>query len=150
MQSFFGRLNYSFNKKYLLEGNLRYDGSSRFAPDNRWSLYPSVSAGWRISEERFFESLKYILSEFKIRGSWGMLGNQNIVSQYPYQATVSSGRDYTFGGGVASGVAPTQGVNQDIRWEDTETTDFGIDAAFLKGMITFTGDYFIRNTMISC
>ena len=75
-----------------------------------------------------------------------MLGNQNIVSQYPYQATVSSGQDYTFGGAVASGVAPTQGVNQDIRWEDTETTDIGIDAAFLKGMITFTGDYFIRNT----
>jgi len=146
LQSLFGRVNYSFNKKYLLEGNLRYDGSSRFAPDNRWSLYPSVSGGWRISEEAFFESLKSLLTELKIRGSWGILGNQNIVSEYPYQTTVASGRDYTFGGQVASGVAPVQGVNENIKWEDTESTDFGIDATLLKGMITFTGDYFIRNT----
>jgi TonB-linked SusC/RagA family outer membrane protein len=146
LQSLFGRINYSFNKRYLLEGNLRYDGSSRFAEGNRWSLFPSVSAGWRISEEGFFESLKYIISDFKIRGSWGKLGNQNIVSYYPYQSTVSMGQDYTFGGEVSSGLAPTQGVNQDIRWEDTETSDFGFDAVLLKGMITITSDYFIRNT----
>ena len=146
LQSLFGRVNYTFNKKYLLEGNLRYDGSSRFAPDNRWSLFPSISAGWRISEEGFFEPLKSLISELKLRGSWGMLGNQNIVSAYPYQASVSSGRDYSFGAAVASGVAPLQGVNEDIRWENTTTTDIGIDALLLGGKISFTGDYFIRNT----
>ena len=146
LHSLFGRVGYTFDRKYLLEGNLRYDGSSRFAPENRWSLFPSVSAGWRISEEGFFEALKATINELKIRGSWGMLGNQNIVSAYPYQATVASGTDYTFGGSVSSGVAPVQGVNPDIKWETTTTTDVGIDVSLLKGKFTFTGDYFVRNT----
>jgi TonB-linked SusC/RagA family outer membrane protein len=146
LQSVFGRLNYSFKKKYLIEANLRYDGSSRFAAGNRWGLYPSISAGWRISEEAFFAPLKNLFTDLKFRGSWGMLGNQDIVSNYPYQTTVASGQDYTFGGQVASGVAPRQGVNPNIKWEDTKSTNIGLDAAFLRGMITFTGDYFVRNT----
>lgn len=145
LQSVFGRINYSFKKKYLLEGNIRDDGSSRFAPANRWAVFPSASVGWRISEEAFFESAKNIFSDLKIRASWGKLGNQNIGT-YPYQATIATGRNYTFGGQTVDGIAPVNGVNGDIKWETTTTTDFGLDAVLLNGKVTFTGDYFIRNT----
>jgi TonB-linked SusC/RagA family outer membrane protein len=146
LQSVFGRLNYSFNERYLLEANMRYDGSSRFAPNNRWGLYPSFSAAWRISEETFFKSLKGQISELKIRGSWGKLGNQNIAGNYPYIPTIASGQNYSFGGGVASGVAPVYGANTDIVWEDTESSDIGLDATLLGNKISLTADYFIRNT----
>jgi TonB-linked SusC/RagA family outer membrane protein len=156
LQSFFGRVNYSYKGKYLLEGNIREDGSSRFAPDNRWGIYPSFSAGWRISEEAFFSPLKTLLTDLKFRGSWGKLGNQNLssiqnssgnpIGNYPYIPTIASGENYSFGNAVASGVAPLNGANAMIRWENTTSTDFGFDAALLKGKITLTADYFIRNT----
>jgi TonB-linked SusC/RagA family outer membrane protein len=145
LESVFGRINYSFKNRYLVEGNIRYDGSSRFAPGNRWATFPSVSAGWRISEESFFEPLKHIVSDLKIRGSWGMLGNQNIGT-YPYQATISTGYNYVFGGQIADGIAPGKGVNTNIKWESTTTTGIGLDAVLLDGKVTFTGDYFVRNT----
>ncbi len=145
LQSVFGRINYTFKKKYLLEGNIRDDGSSRFAPANRWAIFPSASAGWRISEEAFFQPLKKLFSDLKIRGSWGMLGNQNIGT-YPYQATIATGQNYTFGGQTVDGIAPVNGVNPDIKWESTTTTDVGLDAVLMGGKVTFTGDYFIRNT----
>ncbi len=146
LQSVFGRLNYTYNDRYLFEANIRYDGSSRFAKNNRWGVYPSFSAGWRISEEEFFDPLKDLLSDLKLRGSWGKLGNQTIVGNYPYIATIASGQNYSFGDGIASGVAPVNGANPDIRWETTTSTDIGLDAAFLKGKISFTADYFVRNT----
>jgi len=146
LKSYFGRLGYTLMDRYLVEANIRYDGSSRFAPDNRWGTYPSFSAGWRISEEPFFEALKNTIPEFKIRGSWGILGNQNIVGNYPYVATISSGQNYSFGNGVASGIAPVNGANPAIHWEDTRSTDIGIDASLLNGSFTITADYFIRNT----
>lgn len=145
LQSVFGRLNYAFRKKYLIEGNIRDDGSSRFAKGNRWALFPSVSVGWRISQENFFQHMHNIFSDLKIRASWGKLGNQDIGT-YPYQATIATGRNYTFGGGTVDGIAPVNGVNPDIKWESTTTTDIGLDAVLLKGMFTFTGDYFVRNT----
>jgi TonB-linked SusC/RagA family outer membrane protein len=146
LQSVFGRLNYSYKNRYLAEANIRYDGSSRFAPGNRWGVYPSFSAGWRVSEEDFFSDAKGIVSELKVRGSWGKLGNQNIVGNYPYIATISSGQNYSFGNGVASGVAPVNGANPNITWEVTKSTDVGIDASVLDGKITFTTDYFFRVT----
>ena len=145
LESVFGRINYSFRKKYLVEGTIRDDGSSRFAPANRWAIFPSASVGWRISEEPFFEPLKNIISDLKIRGSWGMLGNQNI-GVYPYQATIATGVNYTFGGQTVDGVAPLNGVNPDIKWESTTTKGIGLDAVLMAGKITFTADYFIRNT----
>lgn len=145
LESVFGRINYSFKKKYLIEGNIRDDGSSRFAPANRWAIFPSASVGWRISEEHFFEPLKNILSDLKFRGSWGMLGNQNI-GVYPYQATIATGVNYSFGGQTVDGIAPLTGVNPNIKWESTTTKDMGLDAVLLNGKITFTADYFIRNT----
>jgi len=146
LQSFFGRINYAYKSKYLLEGNIRYDGSSRFAPGNRWGIYPAFSAGWRISDEPFYASIKSIITDLKIRGSWGKLGNQNIGSNYPYIPTISSGINYSLGDDVASGIAPVSGANTAIRWEDTQSTDFGIDARLLKGMLTLTANYFYRNT----
>ncbi len=145
LQSVFGRVNYTFRKKYLLEGNIRDDGSSRFAPGNRWALFPSASVGWRISEEAFFEPMKNIVSDLKIRASWGKLGNQNIGT-YPYQATIATGQNYTFGGQTVDGIAPLNGVNANIKWESTTTKDIGLDAVLMSGKITFTGDYFTRNT----
>jgi len=156
LQSFFARVDYQYKNKYLFEGNIRDDGSSRFAPSNRWSIFPSFSAGWRISEEEFFEPLKTVVSDFKFRGSWGQLGNQNLstiqnssgspIGNYPYIPTISAGQNYTFGDAVASGVAPVNGANQFIKWENTTSTDFGFDAALFKGKFTLTVDYFIRNT----
>lgn len=145
LQSVFGRINYVFKKKYLIEGNIRDDGSSRFAPGNRWALFPSASVGWRISEESFFSSASKLFTDLKIRASWGQLGNQDIGT-YPYQATIATGQNYTFGGQTVDGIAPVKGVNPDIKWETTTTKDIGVDAVLLNGMITFTGDYFIRNT----
>ncbi len=160
LQSFFGRVNYSYKGKYLLEGNIREDGSSRFAPDNRWGIYPSFSAGWRISEEEFFSPLKALLTDLKFSASRGKLGNQNLssiqnsrgdpIGNYPYIPTISSGQNYTFGDAVASGVAPLNGANPLIQWESTTSSDFGFDASFLKGKITLTADYFIRSAGTIC
>ncbi|HRP32381.1 MAG TPA: TonB-dependent receptor [Agriterribacter sp.] len=146
LESVFGRLNYSFNERYLFEANIRYDGSSRFAKENRWGTFPSFSAGWRISEENFFLPLRNVFSELKVRGSWGKLGNQNLVGNYPYIPTIASGQNYGFGGSIASGVAPVNGANTNIKWETTTSTDIGLDAVFLNGKINFTADYFVRNT----
>jgi TonB-linked SusC/RagA family outer membrane protein len=156
LESFFGRVNYEYKNKYLLEGNIRDDGSSRFASNNRWGIYPSFSAGWIISEEKFFDPLKDAVTDLKFRGSWGKLGNQNLstiqnssgapIGNYPYIPTIASGQNYTFGDVVAPGISPVNGANPIIQWESTTSTDFGLDAAFLKGKITFTADYFIRNT----
>lgn len=156
LQSYFGRVSYNYQNKYLLEGNIRYDGSSRFAPENRWGIYPSFSGGWRMSEENFFEPLKNTVSELKIRGSWGILGNQNLstitnshgspIGNYPYIPTIASGQNYVFGDVVAPGVAPLNGANPLIQWETAKSTDFGLDASLFKGKISFTADYFIRNT----
>ncbi|PSL43081.1 TonB-linked SusC/RagA family outer membrane protein [Chitinophaga niastensis] len=146
LQSVFGRLNYDYNEKYLLEANLRYDGSSRFAPANRWGLFPSFSAGWNIAGEDFFEKMQSIINSLKLRGSWGMLGNQAVVGNYPAIATVSPGLNYSFGQAIAAGIAPVVGANPNITWEATTTYDVGLDATFLKNKLTVTADYFVKNT----
>ena len=146
LQSYFGRVTYNYDQKYLLEGNLRYDGSSRFASDNRWGIYPSVSAGWNISREDFFTPLYDVISSLKIRGSWGTLGNQNITGNYPYITTISGGQNYTFNNGIAPGIAPTRGANSAIQWETTEQTNLGLDAGFLNERLTFSAEYFVKNT----
>ena len=152
LQSFFGRLNYNYDGKYLFEANLRYDATSHFSPDNRWGAFPSLSAGWRISQEQFFQSLKSWVNELKLRGSWGKLGNQAIRdnhSHYPYISTISTGQDYVFGGTspvIAPGIAVVNGANQNIKWETATTTGIGLDAAFLNNRFTLSADYFVKNT----
>lgn len=146
LQSVFGRINYDFRSKYLIEGNLRYDGSSRFSKKNRWGVFPSFSAGWNVYQESFFEPLKAAVNYFKIRGSWGKLGNQNIGSNYPYIPTISSDLNYNFGGSIAPALALIDGANEDIKWETTTQTNIGADFAFLKNKLTLSADYFIKKT----
>ncbi len=143
LQSLFGRVNYAYKDKYLLEANLRYDGSSRFAKENRYGLFPSFSAGWKISEENFLKNSKSI-NNLKLRASWGILGNQDIGSNYPYSSVYSTSAGYVVNGIVENGAAITTLANDQITWEKTSTSNVGIDASFFNHLdITF--DYFVRN-----
>lgn len=148
--SFFGRVNYSFNERYLLEGNLRYDGSSRFAKNNRWGLFPSVSAGWRITEENFWKnnpSLSKIVDNLKLRLSYGVLGNQNI-GVYPYQQVYSLEHDYPFGNPATLNPGAYIAVfnNPEITWEKTAITDIGLDFSLFNGRLNGAIDYFYKYT----
>ena len=145
--SFFGRVNYSFKDRYLLEGNLRYDGSSRFAEDNRWGLFPSVSAGWRISEEDFWKNSKAadIFDNLKLRLSYGVLGNQNIGT-YPYQQVYDLGHNYPLGNPatLVSGTYVSSYKNQDITWEKTAITNVGLDFGMFNGVVNGSVEYFYK------
>ena len=149
INSFFGRLNYNYKQRYLLEVNGRYDGSSRFTRDNRWGFFPSLSAGWVISEENFMKSTRKVLDFLKVRASYGLLGNQNI-GNYPYAATIATGYGYYLGGEEAdkelvSGVAQTTLANSDISWEKSKQINFGIDFSLWNGLLSVTADYYIKN-----
>jgi TonB-linked SusC/RagA family outer membrane protein len=144
MQSYFGRVNYNYKDKYLFEANFRADGSSRFKDGNRWGYFPSFSAGWNITEEDFLKDVNG-LDYLKLRASWGKLGN-NRIGNYPYQSTYALNQNYSFNGQVYSGIAQTALTNEDIKWEETTTTDIGIDASFFNGKLSLTADYFIRKT----
>ena len=141
IQSLFGRLNYNFKERYLFEANMRYDGTSRISKENRWGVFPSFSGAWRVTEEPFIQKLNCSwLDNFKVRASWGQLGNQNI-GLYPYQAMISHVYDYPFSkttDGVVSGYQQTAYANRDIKWETTTITDFGFDLKVLHGLsVTF-------------
>ncbi|MBX3252674.1 MAG: TonB-dependent receptor [Chitinophagaceae bacterium] len=142
IQSFFGRLNYDFKGKYLFEANARYDGTSRIAPETRWGFFPSLSAGWRISEESFLRDANWT-DNLKLRASWGQLGNQN-VGLYPYQ-NVLSNTSYPFSS-LEPGVQLTRLVDRTLKWETTTVTDFGIDYSLKNGLISFTADWFDKIT----
>lgn len=144
MMSFFARLNYNYDEKYLLELTGRYDGSSRFAKDNRWGFFPSVSAGWVISRENFMESTQDVLDFLKVRASYGVLGNQNI-GNYPYTALVESGYSYWFDKELSSGVAQIYLANQNISWEKSKQMNFGIDATLWGGKLGITADYYVKD-----
>jgi TonB-linked SusC/RagA family outer membrane protein len=144
MRSWFGRVNYAFRNKYLLEANLRYDGSSRFSPSTRWGLFPSVSAGWRIIDEKFMEGTKSWLSNLKIRGSWGKLGN-NASGVYDWQSTYAT-RLYSFNNVQSSGLAVGRIANPELQWETTTTTNFGLDGAVLNNKLFFEFDLYQRLT----
>lgn len=145
IRSYFGRLNYAYKGKYLLEANLRGDGTSRFPSAGRWGYFPSFSAGWRISEEAFVKNNLYWINNLKLRASWGKLGNQN-VGTYPYQNLMSLGQNYSFGGQLSSGAATTRLSNAAITWESTQTTDIGFDMSVLNGRLGVVFDYFNKNT----
>ncbi len=144
LRSYFGRINYNYDDKYLLEVNGRYDGSAKFTGNNLYSFFPSFSAGWRISQEGFWQSVKHIIPALKIRGSWGETGNQTVASYSFYDALNSS--NYDFGGIAAVGYALHNYSNGDIKWETTTQTDIGLDAGILKNKINFTFDYYNKKT----
>lgn len=147
-RSYFGRIMYNYQNKYFLQGNIRYDGSSRFHQDYRWGSFPSFSAGWVLSEESFMKDQSTI-SFLKFRGSWGTLGNERI-GNYPYQAALNFETNSLFYQGntavSAQSAAQWQYAIRDISWEKTESVDFGIDANFFDNRLRFTGDYYKKTT----
>jgi len=152
LMSYFGRLNYDYKGRYLLEGNIRDDGSSKFAGKNKWGIFPSFSGGWRATEEPFVKAmnLKW-LDNFKLRGSWGQLGNQNVVINgynvnYPYQALLNFTGGYSFDNStLTTGVAQQSLNNPAIKWETTTMTDIGLDVAIFKNF-TLTADWYNKTT----
>ncbi len=144
IRSLFGRVNYSFKDRYLLEANLRADGTSRFPAKGRWGLFPSFSAGWRISEEDFLKQVTW-LDNLKVRASYGVLGNQN-VGTYPYQNLVSLGQNYSFGGALVTGAATTRLSNGDITWEETAISNLGLDVSLWSGKLSLVLDVFDKKT----
>src|SRR5690606_30825400 len=145
LASFFGRVNYNIADKYLFEANFRYDGSSRFPEENRWGLFPSASAGWRVSEESFLKAVFGDTHNLKFRASWGQLGNQSI-GNYPYQDLISLGQDYPSGSDLSAGASVNSIANKEITWETTTITDVGMDLGLLSGKLNLTVDYFIKRT----
>lgn len=144
LRSGFARFNYIYDNRYLLEANVRYDGTSRFPKNNRFGAFPSFSAAWRISEENFF-NVSWI-DNLKIRASWGMLGNQEI-GDYAFYNTYMFGQNYNFSNLLVPGISINETMaNSAITWEKTDQIDFGIDADFFNGKLNFTGDFFLKNT----
>lgn len=160
-RSLFGRMTYSYADRYLIQANLRRDGSSRFASNCRWANFPSVSLGWVISEEKFFKNINMDwFSYLKLRGSWGKLGNERIgaydddgnfiYNYYPYQAAIDySTALFQNSQGIVSSVttaAQQKYAVRDISWETTESWDIGLDANFLDNRLHFSADYYRKNT----
>lgn len=145
MASLFGRVNYSFADRYLLEANFRYDGSSRLDPDQRWDIFPSFSAGWRVSEESFFEPLTSHVTNLKLRASWGELGNSSALKGYfPYLGLITNkDKDNKVISVLGNPVYYQKDmVSKDITWEILQSTNIGIDLGLLNGRLNFTGDYY--------
>ena len=145
LQSYFGRFNYDFAGKYLVEASFRNDGSSRFPSSNRFAFFPSVSVGWRVSEESFIKDNFTWIDQLKFRASTGSLGNQ-AVPNYPYQNLISLGQNYTFGGVSAPGAALTNLSNINIKWETTTTSDIGLDFDLFKGKLSGTVELYNKTT----
>ena len=142
MSSYIGRLNYDYDGKYLLSAVVRRDGSSRLTKDIRWGTFPSVSIGWRFDKENFFPIDRNIVNMFKIRASYGELGNENI-GEYMYQATMMrNNMTYSFGNQPVTGSAVSTYVNELIAWEKKKTTNIGIDLAFFNNRIEFTAEWY--------
>ena len=143
IRSVFGRVNYAFKGKYLVEGNLRYDGVSRFSPTSRFGYFPSASAGWRISDEAFMKNIKW-LNNLKLRASWGELGAY-ASGLYDWQATYAT-RLYSLNNVQVSGLAVGRYANPELRWEATNIKDIGFDASLFRNKLTIEFDLFRRNT----
>ena len=144
---FFGRINYNWAEKYLVEANLRYDATSKFPSNLRWRWFPSFSAGWRLSEEAFMEWAKPALSTLKLRGSWGLIGDQSVASNL-YVPTMTQSQATWLGASGAKlvQVASPAAVRSDITWQDIKTLDFGFDARFFDGSLGLTFDWYKRDT----
>lgn len=149
--SYFGRLNYNFNETYMISAIIRADGSSVFAPGKRWGYFPSFSAGWVVTNEKFMESTQNWLEFLKVRAGWGQNGNKNAVDAFAYQATFAydAYSNYSFGNnkdGYTSGASPARLANEEITWETSEQTNIGIDARFLSGRLGVTFDWYEKKT----
>ncbi len=143
--SYFGRLNYSFDNRYLFGFNIRRDGSSRFAEENRFGYFPSFSAGWKLHNESFFPQ-DIFLNRVKVRGSWGQLGNQSIGKSFPYTSLISIGSSHYANGAIQQGAAQATMSNRAISWETGETFNIGVDLGMFDNRLTSTIEYYVRKT----
>lgn len=149
--SYFARLGWAWKDRYMLNATLRADGSSKFAPGKRWGYFPSVSAGWTISEEDFMKSTKSWMDFLKVRVSWGQVGNANINCWQYLAPVVTTNINYNFGTnggqeGWTTGSYPSRLDNQDVKWETSEQFNVGIDARFLSSRLSLTADWYIKST----
>ncbi|WP_216824234.1 SusC/RagA family TonB-linked outer membrane protein [Capnocytophaga canimorsus] len=148
LMSYLGRINYSFDNKYLITASYRADGSSRFSKGNRWGYFPSVALGWRISEENFLKNTEW-LSSLKLRAGWGQIGNQSIGT-YPYQTTINGNAQYRYLFGeqedIWQGYVVTAMRDKNIKWETVESVNVGFDASFFNGKLDLTFDWFNKDT----
>ena len=149
LRSFFGRLNYNYDEKYLLEANVRRDGTSRFAKQNRWGYFPSFSAGWNFSKEKFMHFAEPVLQMAKLRASWGELGNQNVGDNYyPYLVAIESvDKAYPIGNQLNTGFAQLALGNANIKWETIRMLNIGIDLSLFNNRLTISADWFKKNNM---
>ncbi len=146
LTSILGRAFYSYKNRYLLTATIRRDGSSKFGPNNRYGNFPSVSVGWNIAEEEFVKNKLIWLDQLKLRGGYGVLGNQEI-SDYQFVSVVSTGINYPNGnGGLVQGAFPKTFANPDIKWEETAMTNVGIDFLALNNRLSLTADWYVKNT----
>ncbi len=149
IMSYFARASYNLNDTYLVTANVRADGSSKLAPGHRWGYFPSFSAAWRVSEEKFMKNVKWI-DDLKIRGGWGQTGNQSGLGDYSYLASYNINRIQWFGEGYDTNAVPTRSQatlsNPELTWETTNQTDIGIDLTVLNNRLTFTADYYYKKT----
>ncbi len=141
--SFFARANYSYKDRYLLTATVRADGSTVFSNNHKWGCFPSFSAAWRISEERWMKS-QDVISNLKLRAGWGMVGNDRITNYLSMD--LYSQQKYGWGTNVVTALSPKQLANYDLRWEASQSTNIGLDLGFLRNRLNITADYFIKDT----
>lgn len=146
LESYFARFNYAYKNRYLFEANYRYDGSSKNAPVNRWNGFPSLSAGWRIGQESWFQAIAPFFDEFKIRGSWGKLGNSDAFGfgNYEYITQMAAGAAYPFNGVRNRSYSQARLASPDKVWEIITTSNIGADIALLNNRLNLSGDYFVK------
>jgi len=147
ISSIFGRISYNYDEKYMFQGTIRRDGSSRFGSNNKYGTFPSVSVGWNIMNEKFMEKTRNWLTNMKFRASWGKNGNDNI-GDFRYTVSNAMGNNVYFGNPVVKqiGSKASTTANPSIKWEESEQTDFGLDFGFFNNALTFTADYYIKKT----
>lgn len=149
LASYFGRLDYNYREKYMLQATVRRDGSSRFGANNKWGIFPSVSVGWNVTNEAFMDGRPDFITHLRVRGSWGVNGNERI-GEFRYASMMEGNQNYYFGAGddmaMQYGAGPTILSNPDIKWEETEQINFGLEGRFFRSALTLGFDYFVKTT----
>jgi hypothetical protein len=149
LASYFGRVDYNYNERYIFQATVRRDGSSNFGASHKWGIFPSVSLGWNVTNEAFMTSRPEWISNLKLRASWGKNGNENIGA-FQYTSLMDGGQNYYFGSGSLStmqyGSSPSKIANPNVKWEESEQLDLGFESSFFKSAFTFGFDYFKKKT----
>jgi len=149
LASYFGRLDYNFDERYMFQATVRRDGSSNFGSSHKWGIFPSFSLGWNVTNEAFMANRPEWFNNLKLRGSWGKNGNERI-GQFRYTSLMNGGQNYYFGSGDAStmqyGSSPSNISNPDVKWEESEQIDLGLESRFFNNALTFSFDYFKKKT----